>query len=127
MYSKLLKSLNFGFSFFQIHTCLDACNWLHSRLRQPRYRTAFGASRTLRTAANILETDIILEIQRFLRDIIITHIEMEKLNFAPRAFFLGQMVRYLILANEKRIPVSPISSYNLSYMQFIKSVTLSHE
>ncbi|RTG89824.1 DNA-directed RNA polymerase III subunit RPC2 [Schistosoma bovis] len=89
---------------YNIHTCLDACNWLHSRLRQPRYRTAFGASRTLRTAANILETDIILEIQRFLRDIIITHIEMEKLNFAPRAFFLGQMVRYLILANEKRIP-----------------------
>ncbi|CAI2734202.1 unnamed protein product [Schistosoma spindalis] len=89
---------------YNIHTCLDACNWLHSRLRQPRYRTAFGAGRTLRTAANILETDIIIEIQRFLRDIIITHIEMEKLNFAPRAFFLGQMVRYLILANEKRIP-----------------------
>lgn len=82
---------------------------MHSRLRTPRYRLSIvnkGGAGKGETALS--DTDVVLEIQRFLRDIFITHVEVDRLNFAPRALFLGQMVRYLILANEGQIPVGVV-------------------
>ncbi|KAF6770817.1 hypothetical protein AHF37_10866 [Paragonimus kellicotti] len=92
---------------FNVHTRLDACRWLQSRLQQRRFRpgVATGSGKPTRPdAAGSAEYDVVLDMQRFVRDIIITHVEMEKFNFTPRALFLGQMVRYLILANEHQIP-----------------------
>lgn len=78
---------------------------MQSKLQQRRFRTGIGSGLGKPLKADG-DYDVVLDIQRFVRDIIITHVEMEKFNFAPRALFLGQMIRYLILANEHHIPVS---------------------
>ncbi|CAL8088333.1 unnamed protein product [Calicophoron daubneyi] len=89
-----------------VHTKLDACRWLQARLQQRRFRISptSGPAKQTKPDSTNSEYDVILDMQRFVRDIIITHVEMEKFNFSPRALFLGQMVRYLILANERKIP-----------------------
>ncbi|THD21191.1 DNA-directed RNA polymerase subunit beta [Fasciola hepatica] len=88
---------------FNVHTKSDACRWMQSKLQQRRFRTGIGSGLGKPVKADG-DYDVVLDIQRFVRDIIITHVEMEKFNFAPRALFLGQMIRYLILANEHHIP-----------------------
>lgn len=40
-----------------------------------------------------------------LRDIIVTHVPMKKMNFQDRVLFLGQMIRYLVLLADGQIPV----------------------
>ncbi|VDN16888.1 unnamed protein product, partial [Dibothriocephalus latus] len=85
----------------KIHTTQDACRWLQSKLRQPRFRPSRS---TGKTGADITDRDVQVDIQRMLRDILITHIPMEKMNFSVRALFLGQMVRYLILLADGKIP-----------------------
>nr|VZI45905.1 unnamed protein product [Spirometra erinaceieuropaei] len=85
----------------KIHTVQDACRWLQSKLRQPRFRLSRPAGKT---NSDITDRDVQVDIQRMLRDIVITHVPMEKMNFSVRALFLGQMVRYLILLADGKIP-----------------------
>ena len=92
--------------FYKVFSTLEACKWLQSKLRTPRYRSAKIVSLGGKTGTDITDRDVQADIQRMLRDIIITHVPMEKMNFQDRVLFLGQMIRYLVLLADGQIPVS---------------------
>ncbi|KAL3319027.1 DNA-directed RNA polymerase III subunit RPC2 [Cichlidogyrus casuarinus] len=80
-----------------IFTIDNACKWIQSKLKVPKYRQG----RTDNKPMDSLE--LRMDIQRLLRDIIVTHVPADQMNFADRAFFLGQMVRHLILTVDKKL------------------------
>uniref|UniRef100_A0A5K3EII2 DNA-directed RNA polymerase subunit beta n=1 Tax=Mesocestoides corti TaxID=53468 RepID=A0A5K3EII2_MESCO len=88
----------------KVHTTLEACKWLQSKLRMPRFRTVRIGPAGGKSGSDITDRDVQADIQRMLRDIIITHIPMEKMNFEDRVLFLGQMIRYLIMLADGKIP-----------------------
>ena len=79
---------------------------MQSKLRAPRFRSAKIIPSSGKSGTDITDRDVQADIQRMLRDIIITHVPMEKMNFQDRVLFLGQMIRYLVLLADGQIPVS---------------------
>ncbi|EUB54999.1 DNA-directed RNA polymerase III subunit RPC2 [Echinococcus granulosus] len=88
----------------KVHTTLEACKWLQSKLRAPRFRPAKIVSIGGKSGTDITDRDVQADIQRMLRDIIVTHVPMKKMNFQDRVLFLGQMIRYLVLLADGQIP-----------------------
>ncbi|VUZ43037.1 unnamed protein product [Hymenolepis diminuta] len=88
----------------KVFTTLEACRWLQSKLKTPRFRSVKIATLGGKSTSDITDRDIQADIQRMLRDIIVTHVPMEKMNFQDRFIFIGQMIRYLILLEDGQIP-----------------------